>query len=68
MNENLVEYTVGFFLSPQYVIHEIPVIELESIKQKKNQQVNHYQNAYVNNFKQNTNIRSFQRNQRLNFR
>jgi hypothetical protein len=63
--DNIVVFTVGFFLTPQYHVHYIPVTTI-SRTEKKNNNVNHY-NGSNNNNKQKTKIRNFNRNSKVNF-
>ena len=63
MIENKIVYTVGFFLTPIYCVHFLPV---ETLKRRNNYN-NHYSGSNKSNDKSKTKIRSFDRSSKVNF-
>lgn len=65
MMNNKIVYFIGFFLTPIYCIHNIPVKILT--KKYNNNYINHYNSIKYNNNKKKTKIRSFNRSSKVNF-
>lgn len=64
--DNIVVFTVGFFLTPQYHVNYIPVTTINRTE-KKNNNINHYNGSNKNNSKSKTKIRNFERNSKVNY-
>jgi len=61
----IIRYVIGFFLSPEYQTHILPITKLN--KSYRPNYVNHYQSADIYRNKSNTKIRNFSRNSKTNF-
>lgn len=61
-----ITFLIGFFLTPLYYIHYIPVVTL-SKKNYNNSYINHYTGINYSNNKKKSKIRSFDRSSKVNF-
>jgi hypothetical protein len=63
--ENKIIFYIGFFLTPCYQIHFIPINNIN--RNYNNNYVNHYSGNNCNNNKLKTKIRNFSRSSKVNF-
>lgn len=64
--ENKISFLIGFFLTPIYYFHYIPVVTLNK-KNFNNNYTNHYNGLNYSNNKKKTKTRSFDRSSKTNF-
>ena len=60
----IISYMVGAFILPEYYFNYLKGITLT---RNSSRYINHYSGNYVNSFRSNTRIRSFDRNSKVNF-